>query len=426
MKKTVFKTMKIETKLILFMIFSSVVILSLFYFFGRHFQNETLSWELQKKIIAINKRFLTLEQINIKNLSLGLRIFSEDQEIKNIFLEKDRDILYTAVAPIFEELNERHNVTHLYFYLPDKTVFLRLHDKTLFGDEVRRKTLLNAEKTKEISSGLELGKTAFALRSVIPYYNQDELIGYVELGREVDEFLDILKKEVGDDFAFFGKKELMDRGEWEKVMTSKEWDVRWGENETYAFLGSTSENVYTSCSSLELSRSEEVVVGNAIIEEEGRKYQCSSFPIYNFENERIGLISIRIDITDTLAFGKKHIIYFLLFLAGIFFVFLVSFRVIIEIIISSPLRHLLVTLKNVAQGLKNQKINVESGYEVSEISRAFNLMTEKIDSAQEHLEKQIVSRTKELEEVNTFLIGRELRMIELKKEIQRLKKEKEL
>ena len=177
---------------------------------------------------------------------------------------------------------------------------------------------------------------------------------------------------------------------------------------------------------MELSRSEEVVVGNAIIEEEGRKYQCSSFPIYNFENERIGLISIRIDITDTLAFGKKHIIYFLLFLAGIFFVFLVSFRVIIEIIISSPLRHLLVTLKNVAQGLKNQKINVESGYEVSEISRAFNLMTEKIDSAQEHLEKQIVSRTKELEEVNTFLIGRELRMIELKKEIQRLKKEKEL
>ena len=426
MKRELFKTMKIGTKLILFMIVSSVVLLSLFYFFGRHFQNEMLNWELQRKAIALKNRFFTLEQTNIKSLSLGLRIFSENQEIKNIFLEKDRDALYATVAPLFEELKDQHDVTHLYFYLPDRTVFLRLHEKTLFGDAVQRKTLLNAEKTKEISSGLELGKTAFALRSVIPYYNHDELIGYVEFGREVDEFLDILKKEVGDDFVFFGKKEFLEQGEWEKVMTSKGWNVHWDENEAFVFLGSTSENVYTSCSSLELSRSEEVVVGNAIIEEEGRKYQCSSFPVYDFQNERIGLIYMRSDITDTLAFGKKHIIYLILFLAGTFFVFLVSFRVLIETIISSPLKHLLVSLKNVSEGLKNQKIKVESGYEVSEISKAFNSMTEKIDSSQEHLEKQIMSRTKELEEVNTFLIGRELRMIELKKEIQRLKKEKEL
>ncbi|QQS60852.1 MAG: HAMP domain-containing protein [Candidatus Moraniibacteriota bacterium] len=357
---------------------------------------------------------------------MGLEIFSENSEIKNSFLEKDREKLYTSVAPLFKGLKERYALTHLYFHLPDRTVFLRLHDKSLFGDEVKRKTLLNAEKTKEISSGLELGKTAFALRSVIPYYDKDQLIGYLEFGKEIDEFLDILKQEVGDDFVFLGKKELMERSEWEKTMSLKDVSSRWDDNETYVFLGSTNKDTHSSCSRfIDFSSTEDEFVGNEIVTEGEKKYQCSGFSVYDFEKERTGIILLKSDVSETLAFGDKQILSLVLFSGGIFFTFLILFEIVVWRIITSPLHRLLISIQKVTQNSRKQKINIESGYEVGKISSAFNEMIEVVENARENLEEKVLSRTEELEKVNKFMIGRELRMIELKKEINRLKKEKE-
>ncbi len=65
---------------------------------------------------------------------------------------------------------------------------------------VDRATLTKAIETKGLGAGKELGKTAFALRVVRPWFGQDgKLLGYLELGEEIDHFLGRMKAQTGDD-----------------------------------------------------------------------------------------------------------------------------------------------------------------------------------------------------------------------------------
>jgi nitrogen fixation/metabolism regulation signal transduction histidine kinase len=82
------------------------------------------------------------------------------------------------------------------------------------------------------------------------------------------------------------------------------------------------------------------------------------------------------------------------------------------------------------------KIPVQSDDEIGKLTSAFNKMTASLGSSQSQLkeynktlEKQVEDRTNELnskvtefERVNKLMIGRELKMVELKKEIEKLKK----
>jgi C4-dicarboxylate-specific signal transduction histidine kinase len=51
-------------------------------------------------------------------------------------------------------------------------------------------------------------------------------------------------------------------------------------------------------------------------------------------------------------------------------------------------------------------------------------MVSKLKEARENLEDKIKKRTSDLEKTNKFMVGRELKMMELKKEIDSLKNKK--
>jgi hypothetical protein len=158
--------------------------------------------------------FANLEANESGKLGATLRALAANAELRRLFLAGDRDGLQRAAAPVFRELRDRHLVTHWYFHGPDRRVFLRVHQPDLAGDEVARPSLLRAAESGDLATGVDLGKTAFALRAVLPWRGEAELIGYLELGQEIDDFLGVMKSQTGDDYALFLEKAHVDRAAW--------------------------------------------------------------------------------------------------------------------------------------------------------------------------------------------------------------------
>jgi hypothetical protein len=107
-------------------------------------------------------------------------------------------------------------------------VFLRVHRPELHGDVVERATLRIATETRELGAGKELGRTAFALRAVRPWFHDGKLLGYMELAEEIDHFLGAMKSRTGDEYGLLVKKRFLDEKAWAAVLgpRSNTWNDR--------------------------------------------------------------------------------------------------------------------------------------------------------------------------------------------------------
>ena len=101
----------------------------------------------------------------------------------------DKKALLASAAPALAKMQKSFGISHWYFITPDRHVFLRVHQPEKAGDQIERKTLLTAAESGKTASGLELGSTAtHTLRHVTPWYLDGKLIGYIELGMEIEWF----------------------------------------------------------------------------------------------------------------------------------------------------------------------------------------------------------------------------------------------
>lgn len=101
-----------------------------------------------------------------------------------------------------------------------------------------------------------------------------------------------------------------------------------------------------------------------------------------------------------------------------------------------PIRSLTRTVELFSGGDLSQRAVVHSSDEFGKLAAAFNLMAETLQESQQNLEQKVAQRTQDLEgakrsleqnltdaeKMNNIMVGRELKMIEMKKEIEELKK----
>lgn len=85
--------------------------------------------------------------------------------------------------------------------------------------------------------------------------------------------------------------------------------------------------------------------------------------------------------------------------------------------------------KEVINFYKTKKFNiipVKNKDEVSQLAESFNVMLEDLEDVHKNLEKKVQERTEDLTRMNNLLVGRELKMIELKRVIKKLLKDKKI
>ncbi len=240
--------------------------------------------------------FAKLEKADVDMLSSALDELAADPALVRPFVARDREKLLAAARPIFERLKAEDQITHFYFLDPEpaRTCFLRVHKPEQFGDVVNRDTLLAAIATRKIGYGKDLGKTAFALRVVKPMRSGGRIVGYMELGEEIDHFFERMKHQTGDDFGLLVDKEHVDRAELARVRN----DDRWDERADVVLINSTIWNEKHIHLGMPLAK----LPANGVVLDEWREdqqtYVGGAFPVKNAAGHVVGALFVRHRVGD--------------------------------------------------------------------------------------------------------------------------------
>lgn len=400
----------------LFLITIILIIIMLFGLAILFFQNQNLNYEFSERIIGIKEDFINLQEQNTKTLSVALEVVLQDQNFKQIYLENDRDKLYYSGQSLFENFKNKYNLTHFYFILPNGTNFVRLHNKEQYGDLITRFTFEKAKKNKNIGTGIELGKTAFTLRVVMPYYFENKLIGYVELGQEIDSFLEILKKNSNHEFALIVEKIYIDQEKWKSVRETANLRNNFDDLKNHLVISSTTNEIVDCFRTENVNK---ILDGEHILERvqiEDKKFICGGFPLIDAGDREVGAVFTLIDSTKIVnSMQTVRIILLVVFLILVFAVINIGFF--IKRNISTPVVQLNQVTKQIQEGNFKAKTNIKTGDELEQLGQTFNKMIEAL--------AQMDEERKQLESAKTRFISitsHELRspMTPLKAQLQML------
>jgi diguanylate cyclase (GGDEF)-like protein len=154
-------------------------------------------------------------------LSAVMHALSVDDSLNAALARRDRHELLRLAAPLFAQLKSDFSITHFYFTGTDRVNLLRVHAPMRYGDVIDRITTLAAERSGTIAHGVELGPLGtFTLRLVAPWFDRDtqQLIGYVELGMEIDQVVEKLQFLAGVQLVTLIQKSFLERQRWEAGM----------------------------------------------------------------------------------------------------------------------------------------------------------------------------------------------------------------
>ncbi|OOZ40225.1 hypothetical protein BOW53_08640 [Solemya pervernicosa gill symbiont] len=169
----------------------------------------------------------------------SLNLIARDERIIEAFLQRDRVQLLNLSNTLYKQLNQQSQITHFYFTTPDRINLLRVHQPTRHSDRIERFTTLEAERSGKVSYGLELGILGtFTLRVVHPWYHQGELIGYVELGKEIDHILGKLHDALDVSLYVLIEKDHLDRQRWKEGMQMHGREASWNDYPEHIMVSS--------------------------------------------------------------------------------------------------------------------------------------------------------------------------------------------
>lgn len=390
--------MKVGYKLTSAFLIFTVLTTALFYIVGLRNQKKNSTEVAMGQLHNVADQFFNLEERDTKILFSTLEVIVRDSNLKKVYLEKDREKLYRYEEPLFKELKSKYGITHLYFILPDGRVFLRVHDKQLFGDPVKRISFIKARDTRQPAWEIELGKTAFALRTVMPYYYDNKLIGYVELAEGIDHFLGILKNQSRSEFAIIADKAFLDRGEWKSMRQREGLRDNWDDMTKHILVGSTGEGKKEAgCfneTNLELVERGENIFKQ--IRSGEHDYMCSGFNLEDAEGRHIGAVLSLIDITGAVQFAKKAN-NAILHAAMILFVVTFTAGIIISRSLTKPILKLKSAAEQIGKGNLNVDMEVSSRDEIRGLAESFQKMAHDL---RRH-EAELQSAYKDMENYST-------------------------
>ncbi len=196
---------------------------------------------LRKMPISVEGAMRLNVESNADKLGALLKVLEGNVIFQDAFVRRDRPALLAASQDLFKRLRADHDVTHWYFMTPERQIFLRVHQPDRFGDIVERKTAIDAQRLAKVASGVELGvRGSFTLRVVLPWRDQQQhLLGYLELGMEVDKSLSTLQDLAGLNLFMLIEKKYLDQAKWEDGMRGLGHVPHWGQFPDVVLAGNT-------------------------------------------------------------------------------------------------------------------------------------------------------------------------------------------
>jgi len=173
----------------------------------------------EKQIVQLMSMSQTLYQQSLEDdtatLSGVISVLRRNRSLQDLFLAGNRDALFAQSQDIFTELRDNYKITHFYYHTITGQNFLRVHAPNRHGDQIGRFTMQKAMTSGKQASGIELGPLGtFTLRVVVPWLQDGKVIGYLELGEEIEHITTKIAKLMSVDLVLLLHKENTSEQEW--------------------------------------------------------------------------------------------------------------------------------------------------------------------------------------------------------------------
>ncbi len=326
-----------------------------------------------ESVSGAQKLFTILEAREISKMTAVSEMLIVNPQVRDAFAAKDRNRLLELTAPMYPRLKSG-GITNWMFHTPepDMTVFLRLHNPSLFGDHLNRFMDKEVARTHGIVVGNELAKAGFAVRIIRPVYDaHGGLTGYVELGGELGQFIHAMKSQTGDDYGLLLSKKFMDRQFW--ADSSAVWKRRdnWNDNPDFVVADKTT----ATDSIMRFQGSLAAVPDHGEVLERFREgnsvFVRGIFPIRDVAGSTVGAMFVVRDISSVYA-AMRHTQNILVLLTvvsltiGILLVLMLLNRLVFR-----RLSHIIMVATRVVGGDYESEISVGSDDEVGQFEQLF-------------------------------------------------------
>jgi len=178
-----------------------------------------------KEFKSVNLTLDKLIKCDTKLAEDLLHLISKDPKLKQLFKSRDRERTFLNYYQTFLKYKENYGFSHFYLHDVNQTNFLRLHNKGYHSDHIDRKTLKRSIATASSASGIEFGiYNNLTLRVVIPWFDNETQIGYLELGKDFDYYLDELSNKSDTEFVMMLRNSFIDNEKylkWKEISSNK-------------------------------------------------------------------------------------------------------------------------------------------------------------------------------------------------------------
>jgi hypothetical protein len=299
-----------------------------------------------------------LEKNEVEKLTVILDTLVANTALRDAFAARDRDKLQAIALPIHQVLKADHGIGHWNFVDAEtKRMFLRPHLPAKHDDVIERPALNKAIERRENSVGKELGKSAFALRVGRPFWGADgKLIGYIELGTEVDHFLGRMKMQTGNDFAMFIQKKLVDESEWAR--TRGKARNTWNDWPTVVLANSTTSDELLDQAAIAGAGADGTILGE--VERNGAYFARGVFPVRESSGKIVGGLVVRHDVTALHADMQLGLLRALVLLGGLAIVASILVYPVVDRLIFRRLRTMMGTMEDMSVRLAGGDYSVGS------------------------------------------------------------------
>jgi len=256
---------------------------------------------LAQNVIAVERLFHRVLKNDTDKMQVALALFARDEGVKNAFLAKDRNALLALAKPLFADLQKEDGITHFYFTDLERVNFLRVHQPNRYGDVIDRVTMLRAAKTLLPSSGIEPGPLGtFTLRVVFPWYDKGRLIGFLELGEDIDRIINEVHAILGTGLLVLVKEQYLNYERWKTGRKMLGHQADWGRFGSGEVVGRAMAVIPGALVRV-LEQGDFVPDGVLHLVQEGRILYVAFLPFVDVLGQQVGKIIVVRDVTESRA-----------------------------------------------------------------------------------------------------------------------------
>jgi HAMP domain-containing protein len=289
-----------------------------------------------------------------------------------VFARGDRQRLITEFSGGFQVLKKEFGIAQFQFHRPPATSFLRLHQLEKYGDDLTtiRHTVVYANKNRIPARGLEVGRGGLGLRGVVPVFSQGSHIGTVEFGGDLAPAIDEAKRVFDVDLGVLLSlsAEAQSWPEWHKQSKVIADQVLFYSTKPYLIQEAVNPALLAATKAA--ARGVFIQTGTYM----GKNYYLALAPLKDYSGKAIGYLCVFKDRTELVGKIRKvlaiNIIIYLVLLGLISWAIDASLRK----TVLDPVLQLTAAADDVSMGRLNEKIEVKTNDEISELAKSLDRM----------------------------------------------------